>query len=320
VSHKTIPRFSVCSCSPADTMDAAFALKPLDVELAEADGLVPHINHAGDKIVQLYQRIPFGKYMYTPFEVNYNPAAGIEFTRNHFAVPVACVVAYMAMIYFGTKWMAQRERFNLRMPLAYWNALLSLFSFAGAMRTVPELLYRLGSEPFSSTICTAPIDSWGSGATGFWVQMFIFSKIPELIDTVFIVARKRPLIFLHWYHHVTVLLYCWHSYATEAPQALYFVAMNYSVHAIMYGYYCLMALRMKPKWLPPVIITIAQIMQMVVGVAIQLASSYKYLTGQSCAVNGQNIFWGGAMYASYLFLFCKFAVERYMSKPAKKVA
>ena len=31
------------------------------------------------------------------------------------------------------------------------------------------------------------------------------------------------------YHHVTVLLYCWHAYATEASQALYFVAMNYTV-------------------------------------------------------------------------------------------
>jgi len=37
------------------------------------------------------------------------------------------------------------------------------------------------------------------GATGLWVQLFILSKIPELIDTFFIVQRKRPLIFLHWY-------------------------------------------------------------------------------------------------------------------------
>ena len=36
------------------------------------------------------------------------------------------------------------------------------------------------------------------------------------------------------YHHITVLLFCWHSYATESSTGLYFVAMNYSVHAIMY--------------------------------------------------------------------------------------
>ena len=64
-----------------------------------------------------------------------------------------------------------------------------------------------------------------------WMALFIYSKIPELFDTFFIVARQSPLIFLHWYHHLTVLLYCWHSYATEAPHALYFVAMNFCCHA-----------------------------------------------------------------------------------------
>ena len=44
--------------------------------------------------------------------------------------------------------------------------------------------------------------------------------------------------------------------------------MNYSVHAIMYGYYCLMALRMKPKWMNPFFITVAQISQMIVGVSV----------------------------------------------------
>jgi len=233
---------------------------------------------------------------------------------------VICVVVYLTAIFLGRRYMASRERLDLRMPLAYWNAFLSVFSFIGAMRTVPDLLYRFGTESFENTICTPATASWGSGATGLWVMLFIFSKIPELVDTVFIVARKRPLLFLHWYHHVTVLLYCWHSYATEAPQALYFVAMNYSVHAIMYGYYCLMALRMKPKWLPPVVITIAQITQMIVGVAVQISASLKYFSGDSsCGVDGSNIFWGGVMYASYLFLFAKFAVDRYLvNRPATK--
>ena len=32
---------------------------------------------------QLYQRIPFGKYLYTPFEVNYDTDAGVRWTREH---------------------------------------------------------------------------------------------------------------------------------------------------------------------------------------------------------------------------------------------
>jgi elongation of very long chain fatty acids protein 6 len=297
----------------------ALTMRPLTLDAALEDGLIPHVSARGDQFVQLYQRIPFGKYFYLPFEINYDTSVGVDFTREHNVLPIVIVVAYMACVYFGQKYMATRQRMDLRYKLAGWNAFLCIFSFIGALRTVPDLLYRFGTEPMTSTICTDPVSSWGVGATGLWVQLFIFSKIPELVDTYFIVARQRPLIFLHWYHHVTVLLYCWHSYATEASQALYFVAMNYSVHAIMYGYYCLMALKMKPAWLPPVVITVAQISQMFVGVAVQLAASYKYFTDSSCRVNGANIFWGGLMYSSYFFLFTKFAVERYMKKPQKKV-
>ena len=95
--------------------------------------------------------------------------------------------------------------------LALWNFALLLFSFIGAYRTVPHLLHNVMSKPFEATICTQAAADWGDGATGLWVQLFIFSKVPELFDTAFLVARKKPVIFLHWYHHVTVLLYCWHS-------------------------------------------------------------------------------------------------------------
>ena len=54
----------------------------------------------------------------------------------------------------------------------------------------------------------------------------------ELVDTLWLTLRKAPVIFLHWYHHVTVLLYCWHSYSSQIGTGLWFAAMNYSVHSV----------------------------------------------------------------------------------------
>jgi len=212
--------------------------------------------------------------------------------------------------------MANRTGFSLNKPLMWWNFSLSLFSFIGMLRTVPQLFYILATSSFEESICGSG-DTWGNGASGLWVTLFIFSKIPELIDTVFIVLRKRPLIFLHWYHHITVLLYCWHAFATMSGNGLYFVAMNYSVHAVMYGYYCMAALGMRPKWLPPYMITIAQIAQMFVGTAVCIAS-YIYLNNNpNCSVNSENIFYGSIMYASYFALFLEFAIKRFILKSGK---
>jgi hypothetical protein len=37
------------------------------------------------------------------------------------------------------------------------------------------------------------------GTTGLWVFVFTASKVPELLDTMFLVLRKKPVILLHWY-------------------------------------------------------------------------------------------------------------------------
>ncbi len=75
--------------------------------------------------------------------------------------------------------------------------------------------------------------------TGFWAEMYVWSKPVELVDTVFLVLRKRPIIFLHWYHHITVMLCAWHAGKEHAASARWFVSMNYTVHALMYTYYAL---------------------------------------------------------------------------------
>jgi len=155
---------------------------------------------------------------------------------------------------------------------------------------------------------------------GTWVQLFVLSKFPELIDTFFIIIHKKPLILLHWYHHISVLAYCWHSYVTKAPPGIIFCAMNYAVHAIMYFYYFLMAVKRKPKWFNSMYITVAQISQMVVGVTVTILGFVlpRFHRGPECNMKTENNVAAMIMYGSYLFLFLQFFFQRYSGKKDKE--
>jgi len=278
----------------------------------------------GGYAVEFTCQVPWMRPYYTEFETKYNPLKVLfAMQDNYFVLPIAAIVIYLLGAYFGRQYMQSREPWQWRNQLAFWNFGLSLFSWIGALRTIPPLVYNLQTMSFRDNMCLGPARTFGVGSTGIWVQLFCLSKFPELLDTFFIVIHKKPLIFLHWYHHVTVLLYCWHSYVTATPSGIFFVAMNYSVHAIMYGYYFLMAVKLKPKWLKANFITMAQISQMIVGVSVTLATFYYYVTEQSnsesnCEITMENNIGAFLMYGSYLFLFCQFYFGRFMVDGGKK--
>jgi len=226
-------------------------------------------------------------------------------------------IVYVVVIFGGQAIMRDKEPFDLKWPLAFWNLLLSVFSWIGAFRVVPHFFILLYYNGWHGMCCGHAETQYGAGALQLWIQLFIISKVFELLDTVFIVLRKKPLIFLHWYHHVTVFLFSWFAYCSESP-AIVFVAMNYSVHAVMYGYYFLMAIKSIPKWFNPMFITLAQIAQMIVG-CFTAASAYIYLkqaaaNGTECGFKFSLLVAGGIMYSSYFYLFAEFAVKRFIFK------
>lgn len=277
----------------------------------------------GQPYTQLWEFYPFLKPMYTEYELWYDGTDLQNAMKANNWIPVVSIVGYLAFCYFGTIIMKDRKPFDMRGALALWNLFLATFSAWGMMKTVPHMLHLIFTREFDQTICD-PAYTWGGPGTGLAVQLFCLSKIPELVDTVFIVLRKKPLIFLHWYHHVTVLAFCWHSYVSESSAGLYFIAMNYTVHAVMYFYYFLQAIKMVPKWFPTILITVMQIAQMVVGTTVVCYCIYfknygsKHFSVGSCNVEFNNLVVGGVIYASYLYLFVEFFVKRYILSPAKK--
>jgi hypothetical protein len=67
-------------------------------------------------------------------------------------------------------------------------------------------------------------------SAAYWALLFILSKFIELGDTVFIVLRKRPLIFLQWYHHLITMVVAWIVGPFLEPITRWYTIMNYGVH------------------------------------------------------------------------------------------
>lgn len=252
-----------------------------------------------------------------PFEETFDAVKSTVWMQNNWTHSMTFSAAYVVAIFGIKKLMEPRKPFALDTPLFLWNLLLAVFSIWGFARMTPEWLWSWKDNSFEYSICVA---SYAQGVTGFWTEMFAMSKVAELIDTGFIVLRKKPLIFLHWYHHITVLMYTWHAYKDHTASGRWFIWMNYGVHSVMYTYYALRAARMRvPKPLA-MTITVLQILQMVMGVYIELSIYFIKSAGGECQQTSENMGFCFGIYFTYFLLFCHFFYNAYIKKNNRYVA
>lgn len=178
--------------------------------------------------------------MFSPTETNFQSASYLQWASDTWpTLPLSIAAAYLWFVY-----MVQHPYLR-KTTVAVWDFLLSIFSLCGTVRVVPALLDQLWSHSFHQTLCLYP-DYLDKGPVGMWSMLFVFSKVMELLGTVFLVWENKPLIFFHWCHHLTVLLLFWHAYVSKSPIGLHVMAMNYSIHTVMYGYYFLRSVGSSP--------------------------------------------------------------------------
>mmetsp|Transcript_24788 Transcript_24788/g.41422 ORF Transcript_24788/g.41422 Transcript_24788/m.41422 type:complete len:314 (+) Transcript_24788:155-1096(+) len=250
------------------------------------------------------------------YERTFDGQQWIDFTREHADIPIFAVAAYLIIVFYVPTVLKNREKFNLKPAFAAWNLFLAVFSAVGLTRTVPHLWNAVQEHGFKWTICTDPAEWYNNGPCGLWVGLFIYSKIPELLDTVFLVLQKKRVIFLAWFHHTTVLLYCWHAYHNRIGPGLWFASANYTVHTVMYTYYFLMAAGLHKLARPCAsLITTLQIAQMMMGTTVTAYSAIWSQTEQ-CKVDPANYKMGLAMYVSYFWLFAVLFINKYFGPKA----
>lgn len=242
---------------------------------------------------------------------NFNHTDIHAYMSTHDEVPVLFTCLYLALIFYVPELLAKSPPAKyLAWPLTLWNLVLAVFSCLGCYFLGAEFVRLVSENGLRWSVCTKPEASHCDGAIGFWLVLFVLSKIPEMMDTVFLVLRKRPVIFLHAWHHLTVALYTWHAYVHRIGPGWWFSAINYGAHALLYWYYCLMTfgspVRRVVKRVAP-IITFLQLFQMFVGLFILLAQRwYKHTETADApceAYHEANNRLGLGMYFSYAILF-----------------
>ncbi|KAH7727505.1 ELO-6 protein [Aphelenchoides avenae] len=225
-------------------------------------------------------------------------------------------MGYIVVIFSIKAAMQNRKPFDLKLPLQLWNLWLALFSIGGSLVTSKALYDEISTKGLVSSYTHA--GAFFQGVSGLWSFWFCMSKLAELGDTLFIVLRKRPLMFLHWYHHVATLNYGLLSYAENTSYNTWIVWLNFTVHAVMYSYYTLAAMKIRVPAAIAQCITLMQITQFVITHFILFHSGYKMLVGEHVDTTVHTYWYCLLMEISYLVLFGNFFYHSYIKNGGKK--
>jgi len=270
------------------------AFKP---DISSNDYIIPHIQ---ERILKKGNWVP--DYAEGTFLVYAS-----DWMIAHLEVPTIAMLVYVFMVFYLSHYMKTRPAYNLKYPLFIWNSILAAFSMVGAYYVVPAHIWALREHGLTYDYCS-PDEEYASPYTLF----FCLSKIPEFIDTLFIILRKRELVFLHWYHHIATMWFCWFAWALKLQCGGAFAAMNLTVHSIMYSYFAFSTLGFRFPNFIRILITSMQIFQMIAGTEIVIHTLYY------CPYGNRPLLTAGLlMYISYFVLFSKLFYENYCV-PQKK--
>ncbi|KAH1009744.1 elongation of very long chain fatty acids protein 7 [Dendroctonus ponderosae] len=165
------------------------------------------------------------------------------FMQSPMPVFTILVLYLWFVLSLGPNYMKNRKPFELKNAMIFYNLYQVLFSvwLCSHALNVEDVI-----PHFFNHTCKNPSpdkDFQELLSRGAW--WYFFSKITELLDTVFFVLRKKDsqISFLHVYHHSITMVGSW-AYLKYLPgeQGVFIGFLNSLVHVVMYFYYFLSAL------------------------------------------------------------------------------
>ncbi|NXR19897.1 ELOV6 protein, partial [Cinclus mexicanus] len=223
-------------------------------------------------------------------------------------------IIYFILIFGIQHIMKERRPFHLRVPLVLWSFSLTLFSIIAACRIWKQMAFILLNKGFKQSVCSRSF--YIHPVSKLWMYLFALSKLVEMGDTLFIVLRKKKLIFLHWYHHCFTMIVSWYGYNIMTIGMGWNAALNLSIHSVVYSYYTVTAMGFRVPKSIMMLITTSQIVQMA-GFLIINIFSFFWKNDKGCQISWPMLLIPFILYTTLLALFYNFFMKTYLSSTQK---
>ncbi|KAK4997491.1 Fatty acyl-CoA elongase/Polyunsaturated fatty acid specific elongation enzyme [Elasticomyces elasticus] len=256
---------------------------------------------------------------YKPQDFRFVPG---ETPMSTLSATATMLISYYVLVFGGRELMRNREPLRLNGLFKIHNLYLTAISGCLLVLFAEQLIPTLARRGVFYAICDHR-GGWTDKLVILYYMNYL-TKYLELIDTCFLFLKKKPLTFLHTYHHGATALLCYTQLLGNTAVSWVPITLNLMVHVVMYWYYFQSARGIRIWWKK--YITILQIIQFVVDLGFVYFASYTYFTSNyfpwlpnagNCAGEEFAAFAGMGILSSYLVLFIAFYIATY-KKPAKK--
>ncbi|PTU19713.1 hypothetical protein P175DRAFT_0440953 [Aspergillus ochraceoroseus IBT 24754] len=272
---------------------------------------------------------PFGLHLWPYFSSGFTAVTGkspSDFQMIPGVTPMTTLqgtlvslASYYFVILGGRQLMKGFPAFKLQTPFIIHNFILTLISGGLLVLFVEQMLPTLWKDGVFVAICHAK-GGWTDELVLLYYLNYL-TKYLELLDTVFLVLKKKPLTFLHTYHHGATALLCYVELVGQTSVSWVPITLNLTVHVVMYWYYFQSARGIRIWWKR--YITILQIIQFVIDIGFIYFASYTYFASTyfpwapnagKCMGEEYAAGFGVFIISSYLLLFISFYLTTYNAR------
>ena len=233
-----------------------------------------------------------------------------DYPLTDLSSPLITTALFAITILVLKKWMSSNPSFNpdTKFLSTVHNYILCAISFVMFVAAFFHLFSKNETGDAKGIFCTSPTTPLPR-ELHFWLYVYYLTKFYEYLDTVILVLNRRPLIFLHVYHHMIVPFMVWTWIRSDNILSAHGIIYNAGVHTLMYYYYASNNRNLFFKRL----VTQLQIIQFICSFILGFIHFYYHFTTDGC--NSFHAFLYAALInASFLILFLNFFRSTYGKK------